>query len=337
MTTIVLPPDAVCQANVPQVWVLHSAYTGELNARLGVAERLGYHYQIIPLPVEYDTDAYLRALRCFDSDSSGNHTPYSRLVILGGTGEETTEEIAALKETFGDRLFIVFIASILPEVLPSSIWKYDLITSPQIKDSRVVATLGIPHRITPQSLSKVRVLYREFFSSLPRPIIAGLIGGNTRYCFGFNREYAQALADRMSKIATSLGGTIVATNSRRTPVESWAVLKDALRTVPSECVDWQVWGYDFYLTLLAEADIFIVTGDSLSMCSEASSTGKPLLIDWTEETTESFHRDILKHFFAYGAAHQLTDIIGPFIPWSYTPPDPTGTVSQAIQARLHLT
>ena len=34
----------------PLVWLVNSKYTGELNARIGLAERLGYPYEIIPLP-----------------------------------------------------------------------------------------------------------------------------------------------------------------------------------------------------------------------------------------------------------------------------------------------
>lgn len=32
----------------PLVWVVDTAYTGELHARIGLAERLGYGYQLIP-------------------------------------------------------------------------------------------------------------------------------------------------------------------------------------------------------------------------------------------------------------------------------------------------
>jgi mitochondrial fission protein ELM1 len=67
------------------------------------------------------------------------------------------------------------------------------------------------------------------------------------------------------------------------------------------------------------------------MCSEASYTGKPLLVDMNDCATEIYHRHIIGQLIAYGAAKPLSDT---FQPWTYTPPDPTGAVVAAIHDRL---
>ena len=67
------------------------------------------------------------------------------------------------------------------------------------------------------------------------------------------------------------------------------------------------------------------------MCSEASYTGKPLLVDVNDCATEIYHRHIIGKLIAHGAAKPLSDT---FQSWSYTRPDPTGAVVTAIHERL---
>ena len=88
----------------PLVWVVDSAYTGELNARIGLAERLGYPYEIIPLP-NGDTHGYQQKLEERYMRNANGSQP--KLLIISGTGEETTAEIADLKFLFKDRLINV--------------------------------------------------------------------------------------------------------------------------------------------------------------------------------------------------------------------------------------
>jgi hypothetical protein len=95
--------------------------------------------------------------------------------------------------------------------------------------------------------------------------------------------------------------------------------------------DWQQTDADFYPALLAHGDVFVATGDSVSMCSEASYTGKPLLVDMKDCATEIYHRNIIGKLIDHGAAKPLTDS---FQSWTYTPPDPTGAVVAAIKERL---
>jgi len=77
----------------PIVWVVTSAYTGELHARIGLAKRLGFGYDIIPMPsgnIEtYAKSLEHRFLALTPKDSD--------LLIITGTGEETTAEIADLR------------------------------------------------------------------------------------------------------------------------------------------------------------------------------------------------------------------------------------------------
>ena len=53
-----------------------------------------------------------------------------------------------------------------------------------------------------------------------------------------------------------------------------------------------------YYGFLAHGDLVVVTGDSVSICSEVCSTGKPLLIyapkDITQKKHDIFHKLLIK-------------------------------------------
>jgi len=329
MTFLNKPPINQSDSRQPVVWVVDSAYTGEMNARIGVAERLGYRYEVIPLPNGH-AKAYQRQLwsRCPSAHNDGCRIP---LIILSGTGEDTVCEIADLRALFLDRLLNVYLASILPDEPHPRLFDYDLIASPQLAGANVVTTLGVPHKVTQHSLKQAFAEHSAFFSELPRPVIGLLVGGNTRYCLGFDESYARSLARRVSQIVTSVRGFVIVSNSRRTPADALATLLREIAHLDYLFVDWQHSDDMLYQALLAHCDLFITTGDSLSMCSEVSFTGKPLLVDLQDNTTEIYHRQIIGKLLDHGAARLLSDR---FDPWTYVPPDPTGAVAEAIKVRL---
>jgi len=314
----------------PLVWIVDSAYTGELNARLGVAERLGHGYETIPLPDDGQPSAYASLLESRYRQACRDGLPRP-LIVLSGTGEDTTGPIADIKGVFQERLLNVYLASILPDELDPRLQEYDLIASPQLSGANVVTTIGVAHKITDRLLDHAFHRHRDRFADLARPLVALLLGGNTRYCFGFDEDHARSLGRRVAAIVATLGGSLVVTNSRRTPPEALAALLDEVAGVECHFFDWRQAGPDFYPALLAHGDVFVATGDSVSMCSEASYTGKPLLVDIKDDATEIYHRNIIGELIAHGAAKPLTDT---FQTWTYTPPDPTGAVVAAIRQWL---
>ncbi|MFZ2450098.1 MAG: ELM1/GtrOC1 family putative glycosyltransferase [Methylovulum miyakonense] len=312
----------------PLVWVVDSAYTGELHARIGLAERLGFGYGLIPIPDD-DPIAYGQMLQeRYRQEGNGYRPP---LLIISGTGEETTEQIANLRHWFPGQLLTIYLASILPDERHPRLAEYDLIASPQLSGNNIITLVGVPHQLTRENLTLAYQQHADYFGTLPKPIIGVLVGGNTRYCDGFTETHARHLAERVAKTGNALGGCLVITNSRRTPAPALAVFLDGLSGLNPHFFDWRQLDNTFYHALLAHADLFIVTGDSLSMCSEAAFTGKPLLVDLSNTATECYHRQIVGGLIEHGAARLLTDT---FEPWSYTPPDPTGAVVNEIYHRF---
>lgn len=109
----------------------------------------------------------------------------------------------------------------------------------------------------------------------------GLLVGGDNPEFRFSKELARSLTVAVRSAAGRVGGVIYATTSRRTPEEAGAVLKDTFRSDP-RCVGFVIGKDDkderTVEKILAASDIVIVSGESVSMVSEAVSSGKPVLV-----------------------------------------------------------
>jgi mitochondrial fission protein ELM1 len=124
-------------------------------------------------------------------------------------------------------------------------------------------------------IEAARTLWAERMSALARPITALLIGGQTKP-YRLDAAFARALVRR--SLALSEGGTLYVTTSRRTLPEA----VEAIRTELPPNARFFRWSADAsdnpYLALLALADRFVVTGDSISMMVEVARQGRPLAI-----------------------------------------------------------
>lgn len=132
-------------------------------------------------------------------------------------------------------------------------------------------------RIDQQQILGATLQWQTRLETLPKPLIAILIGGATKP-FVMDASVARRLAKEARRITEQLGGTPYLTTSRRTKPEVVSALKAAL---PEGAIfyEWQAGASDNpYRALLGTADGFVVTGDSISMMTEVLRLGKPLAI-----------------------------------------------------------
>lgn len=128
------------------------------------------------------------------------------------------------------------------------------------------------------AVDNAAVRWQDELAKLPRPLTAVLVGGATQP-YVFDADVARALAAELQR-QTGGAGTLFVTTSRRTQDEAAAALEAAL---PANARMFR-WRPDTdpatnpYLGLLAHADRFVVTGDSVSMLVEVARLGKPLVI-----------------------------------------------------------
>ena len=112
------------------------------------------------------------------------------------------------------------------------------------------------------------------------------------------------IAEALAGIARSGGGSVLMTRSRRTGASGLALLRARLGGFSTAI--WDGSGENPCFAYLALADAVLVTGDSVSMISEAAAIGKPAGI------TRSF--------------------CGRIESWSYSVPDDTARAGAALRA-----
>ena len=199
--------------------------------------------------------------------------------------------------------------------------RFDLIAPPGhdgLTGRNVIATRGALHHITPAKLAAAGDKWR---ARLGRPDAAVLLGGPSR-THRFTSGYVDTLAESLGCIT----GRVVLTPSRRTP--SWVVA--ALRSRLPDAWFWDGNGDNPYLAMLALAKHIVVTEDSVSMVSEAASTGKPIHVAAMEGGSRRFER-----FHAQMRAEGVTrPFDGRLETWSYEPVDDKDRVAAEILRRL---
>lgn len=132
-----------------------------------------------------------------------------------------------------------------------------------------------PHGMTEQRLNAAAREWSPKLEEYAPPRIAVMIGGSTRRRT-FTDPMARDLATQIRTEAGRLGASVLATTSRRTG--------NAVDVIAGILGDramlhrWDSGAENPYVGFLALADAIVVTGESVSMCSEACATGKPVYI-----------------------------------------------------------
>jgi mitochondrial fission protein ELM1 len=130
------------------------------------------------------------------------------------------------------------------------------------------------HRVTEAKLAAAGSAWAERFTLFKRPLLGVILGGRNR-SFRFTERVAETLISRLDALCNAMGAGIIVTPSRRTEPEiikkfhNFSARNDAVFL-------WDGTGDNPYMAMLALCDGLIVTEDSVSMISEALSSGKPV-------------------------------------------------------------
>ena len=267
----------------PRVWLLTDNHPGNTTQSVGLARALGWPYETKALrftPLIHLHDALFGAfgatrLGLQHSQSAALVPPWPDLVIT--TGWRTAHIARWIKKQSHDQTRLVQMGRKGTHVAAL----YDLAVSCRYfrlpPHPRRVETLAPITQVSSEQLAHATERWRGRFTATPSPRLALLVGGSS-YAYRLDPETAQRLGEDVRAFATSVGGTVFATTSRRTGPQATAALKKAL----GEACHFHEWqpqqSENPYLAFLALADILIVTGESESMLAEATATGKPVYI-----------------------------------------------------------
>ena len=178
----------------------------------------------------------------------------------------------------------------------------DLIFTPShdnIKNKKNVINIETsPNIIDKELLSEAKVKWKTEFNLLKKPRIALIIGGDTKI-HKLTSYHIKELFIEIKKIMNDKGSLLI-TTSRRTSKEAYEEIKKEIGKLKIQNTFWYQKNKapNPYYGYLSYADATIVTGDSVSICSEVCATGKPLLIyapnDITIKKHKLFHDLLIK-------------------------------------------
>ncbi|OQS00856.1 hypothetical protein ACHHYP_02243 [Achlya hypogyna] len=203
-------------------------------------------------------------------------TQYSPDVVIG-CGRSTVALCAGLK-LLHPRTFNIQIQH--PRV---DVRYFDAVVAPQHDFSagtaiprNVIPTLGTITDVTPEALEGWHS--DAPWTRWPTPVVAVLVGGN---CRGYTLDTDRArelVAQLQAQLPPSVA--LLVTYSRRTPAAVQAYLRDALPKAFNRLYLYGGASSDAnpFLGFLKHATIIVTTPDSISMTTEALSTGKPVIV-----------------------------------------------------------
>lgn len=245
--------------------------------------------------------------------------------LLISTGRQTVAPALAIKRLQKNRIVAVQLQN--PTVGTS---RFDLVIAPAhdaLLGENVVSTLGALHRITKDRLNQSARHFNQRYATLPRPLVAVLIGGDNRH-FQMTASSADRLGTLLDKVVAHHGAGLAITASRRTSAENLQRIQQCLE---GRAVDlWDGTGDNPYFGMLGLADFIVVTGDSINMVSEACATGKPVHVFQLEGGSRKFSR-----FHESLAAKGITrPFEGRLEDWQYAAPDDVARAAAAVRKFL---
>jgi len=167
-------------------------------------------------------------------------------------------------------------------------------------------TIGSPHAITKEKLINAQQTWQKEFAHLPHPITALIIGGAIKKT-PFSKENAAELAKIVQKIKNKDHGSLLITTSRRTGKIAEDIITSTLKNIPQYAYLWGNTGDNPYLGFLACCDNLVVTGDSVSMCCEATAACKPLQIFTGQNWLTPKHLRFIDSLYKTGYATPLSE------------------------------
>ncbi|KAJ9541480.1 hypothetical protein OSB04_027986 [Centaurea solstitialis] len=159
------------------------------------------------------------------------------------------------------------------------------ITPRQPPGRNVILTLGALHQVDSAALQTAALAWHDELASVLRPLLVVNIGGPIRHC-KYGADLARELTASLLNVLPTCGSVRISF-SRRTPKQVSEIVVREFHNHPKVYI-WDGEDPNPHMGHLAWADAFVITADSVSMLSEACSTGKPVYVIGAERCTWKF-------------------------------------------------
>ena len=267
-------------SNPPRTWLMMGHRAGDNSQVLALAEALGWPYEVrnfVYRPTELLTNLTLGITLAgiVKEKSSKLEPPWPDLILSAG---RRNEPLCRWIQQQAGKQPVRLVHAGRPW---AKIERFDLIvTTPQYRlppRPNVLHNSTPLHRVTAERLDAEAEAWRGRLGHLPEPYIAVIVGGNSGP-FSFDRRAAARLGEQATAMAQALGGSLLVTTSARTPPETIGILERHIGC-PNFFFRWAPNADENpYFAFLGLAERLIVTGDSMSMLTEACATRKPVFM-----------------------------------------------------------
>ena len=319
-----------------EAWVLSDGNAGTENQCVGLAEAVGLPFSVrrvkphrvaraLPasvwtLPVaSFPLSKLVRA-------GDPLQPPWPRLLVA--SGKASVGAAIAIRRASEGRTYSVQLQD--PRVPPHN---FDLVIPPRhdgLSGRNVFSTFGSLNRITQKRLDEAAQYFGSDLAHLPRPLMAFFVGGDSKH-YKLDESAAFELGNSLRAAQETAKAGLLVTFSRRTRSSSAAILRELLDSPSTNF--WNGHGQNPYFGYLACADYLFVTEDSVSMTSEAASTGKPIYILGVPGGNQKFD-DFHENLQTAGITRRFAGHLD--LPWNYDKLDETSTVAALVCERLFI-
>ena len=244
--------------------------------------------------------------------------------VIISCGRKSVIPSIALKKRLGKEIFNIHIQN--PKV---SLKHFDLVVSPEhdnLIGDNVLTNAGAIHYLTKKEISQ-NLKYLKLEKE-KKQIVAFIIGGPNKY-YDYSEEQVHYIFNKIKTLFTPDKFKIIIIPSYRTPED---VMKKAFNTFNFNHHVVKEVDKKAYLSALALADFIVVTGDSISMISEAAVTGKPVYIAMMKSKRNSKRFNIFYNQFKnLGIVKNLEDRVDN---WSYDKLDEVNRIAPIIRSKM---
>jgi len=315
------------------IWVLTDHRTGTATQAIALAEALGMQYEIKKLvynAIALVPNFLLGATMMHINTALSSNLDDTLPKIIISAGRRTASVAIALKKRDAN----IKVIQIMRPFLDAS--KFDLIVLPQHDTfnahGNIIRIIGSLHN----AQTKLQSEYNLFMEEYPTTtnFIAVLVGGGTKK-YTFSQDDAKRLTTTLSTISANHGIPLFISFSRRTPKN--------VQEIFQEVFAWPHIMYDPttstkrnpYYGILAAATFIVSTCDSISMCSEATASGKPLYIFCPSNPNAlPKHRYFIQQLIDLGLARLLHDDMETLTHYTYSPLNEAHKVAEYIKEHV---
>ncbi len=259
-------------------WIVTEAKAGMISQALGIAEAIGFKKIVTKracynLPWSlFPANFGLNSPRFLSKISDSISPPWPDVLIT--CGRQALGVSLYIRKQSKGKTFTICTQD--PRI---NLKYFDLVIPMEhdnVSGSNVIVSKMTPHKVTQAKLDEGKKLHKSFFLQKKKPYLVVLIGGSSNR-YKMKTAECQNIIMQLQSILTNSKGSLFITPSRRTPAELIKMIEDKFGNNDRILII-DPTKNNPYFGLLGMADCIFVTDDSVSMVSEACSTGKKVYI-----------------------------------------------------------